>query len=136
MSGLATGTGETPDPFTAQEQAALEHGVAQFNDRLFYECHDTLEDLWSGLRGPSRDFVQGLIQLAVGFYHLGNGNQAGAVRLFDRGLERLSRHPAHYAGLDSGALRAAVAAWREVAASGGSLPAGPPTIERVPHEAA
>ncbi|MGE5127713.1 MAG: DUF309 domain-containing protein [Betaproteobacteria bacterium] len=122
---------------TPDERALLERGVAQFNARLFYECHDTLEDLWSGLHGPARDFVQGLIQVAVGFYHLGNGNRAGALRLFDRGLQRLAGHPAHSAGLDAAALRDAVSAWREAAASGGPLPAaGPPTIARAPRESA
>ncbi len=137
MSRLTTGDAEPPPaaPFAAEEQAALERGVAQFNDRLFFECHDTLEDLWSGLRGAERDFVQGLIQVAVGFYHLGNGNHAGAVRLFDRGLLRLARYPAHYAGLDGGSLRSAVAVWREAAAKGGSLPSPPPRIERAPREA-
>ena len=115
------------------EQAQLERGVAQFNERHFYECHDTLEELWSGLRGGARDLVQGLIQVAVGFYHLGNGNRTGAVRLFDRGLERLARHPDAYARLDLASLREAVARWREAAAGDGPLPeAGPPAIRRLP----
>lgn len=121
---------------TAEERALLERGVAQFNARLFFECHDTLEELWSGLRGRARDLVQGLIQVAVGFYHLGNGNRPGAVRLLERGLERLSRHPDSAAGVDLAGLRAAVAAWREAAASGGPLPAAPPTIAPAPREGA
>ena len=62
------------------------------------------------MRGPSRDFFQGLIQAAVGFYHLGNGNREGARRLFDRALARLERYPPRYAGVDAGPLRASVAA--------------------------
>lgn len=125
MTSPATGASLPPE-----QHAQLERGVAQFNDRLFYECHDTLEDLWLGLRGEPRDFVQGLIQLAVGFYHLGNGNRAGAVRLFDRGSGRLSAYPLRYAGLETGPLRAAVARWRAAAASGGPLPEeSPPTIQ-------
>jgi predicted metal-dependent hydrolase len=116
-----------------EQRAQLERGVAQFNDRLFYECHDTLEDLWTGLRGETRDFVQALIQLAVGFYHLGNGNRAGAVRLFDRGSGRLSAYPSRYVGLETGPLRAAVVRWRAAAAGGGPLPQeGPPTITTLP----
>jgi hypothetical protein len=123
-------SGPVPEASLApQEQAQLERGVAQFNARHFYECHDTLEELWSGLRGGARDLVQGLIQVAVGFYHLGNGNRAGAVRLFDRGLERLARHPDGPAGLDLVSLREAVARWREAAAVDGPLPdGGPPAI--------
>lgn len=114
------------------ELAQLERGVAQFNERRFYECHDTLEELWSGLRGGARDLVQGLIQVAVGFYHLGNGNRPGAVRLFDRGLERLARYPGAPAGLDLASLRAALAHWRAAAAGDGPLPeGGPPVIGRL-----
>jgi predicted metal-dependent hydrolase len=127
-------SGPVPEPaLTPQEQALLERGVAQFNERRFYECHDTLEELWSGLRGGARDLVQGLIQVAVGFYHLGNGNRPGAVRLFDRGLERLLRYPDSPAGLDLASLRAAVVRWRASAAVDGQLPeAGPPAIGWLP----
>lgn len=114
-------------------RAQLAHGIRQFNDRLFFECHDTLEEMWSALRGDERDFVQGLIQIAVAFYHLGNGNTPGAVRLFDRGLERLRAYPEQYAGLDTGPLRSAAVRWREAAASGDGLPAeAPPTIALAP----
>lgn len=121
---------------TPDERAQLERGVALFNARLFYECHDTLEELWSGLRGPERGLVQGLIQVAVGFYHLGNGNRAGAVRLFERGLQRLAGQPARGAGLDLAGLRAAVVAWRDAVISGGALPVEPPTIALAPRETA
>lgn len=44
-----------------------------FNDQLYYEAHDVLEDLWLQERGnahPSTRFFQGLIQLAGAFVHL------------------------------------------------------------------
>jgi predicted metal-dependent hydrolase len=111
-----------------EEQALLAKGVAQFEGRLFFECHDTLEELWSSVRGPSRDFFQGLIQAAVGFYHLGNGNREGARRLFERALGRLERYPMRYAGVDAGPLREGVARFRDALASGGGLPAEPPPL--------
>jgi predicted metal-dependent hydrolase len=111
------------------ERALLARGVEQFSGRLFYECHDTLEELWSGVRGPSRDFFQGLIQAAVGFYHLGNGNLEGARRLFDRALGRLERYPARYAGIDALPLRASLGRFRDALAAGHELPAeGPPPL--------
>ena len=103
-------SGPVPPPeLTPEERAAFEKGVAEFNRRHFYECHETLEDLWAGIRGPSRDFFQGLIQVAGGFYHLGNENPVGAGRLFRRALTRLEAYPDHYGGLDLGALRSSVA---------------------------
>jgi predicted metal-dependent hydrolase len=110
------------------ERDAFARGIAQFNDGLFFECHDTLEDLWSGARGPSRAFYQGLIQAAVGFYHLGNGNRRGAVTLLRRSLARLERYPARYAGVELAALRDALAGWLAGLESAGRTPPRPPTI--------
>lgn len=97
----------------AGERAAFARGVAEFNDGLFFECHDTLEDMWAGIRGPSRDFFQGLIQVSVGFYHLGNGNLGGAESMWTRALKRLGRYPDRYSGFDLGAHRGEIRAWIE-----------------------
>jgi hypothetical protein len=96
----------TPEPqLTPEERARLQKGVALFNDGLYFECHDVLEDLWSGIRGPSRDFFQGLIQVAVGYYHLGNGKREGARSMFGRALLRFSAYPPRYFGFDLAAQR-------------------------------
>lgn len=103
---------------TDDERAAFDKGVVEFNAGLFFECHDTLEELWAGVRGPSRDFFQGLIQVAVGFYHLGNGNTVGAGRLFARSLRRLEPYPEVYGGIELGPLRRAVVEWRRALRDG------------------
>jgi predicted metal-dependent hydrolase len=121
-----------PEPGLAdEERAALARGIAQFNDGLFFECHDTLEEAWSGVRGTPRDFFQGLIQAAVGFYHLGNGNRPGATTLLRRSLARLGRYPARYAGVELAPLRAAIGDWLEALASGAATPERPPRIATV-----
>jgi len=95
-----------PEPrLSAEEQAAFEKGVLELNAGFFFESHDTLEDLWAGVRGPSRDFFQGLIQVAVGCYHLTRGNRVGARRLFGRAMERLEPYPDAYGGVALGTLR-------------------------------
>jgi predicted metal-dependent hydrolase len=122
----------SPDPaLPEEERAALARGIAQFNDGLFFECHDTLEEAWSGVRGTPRDFFQGLIQAAVGFYHLGNGNHPGATTLLRRSLARLERYPARYAGVELAPLRASVGKWLAALESGGGRPARPPRIATV-----
>lgn len=110
-----------PPTLSPEERSLYEEGVGQFNGRLFFECHDTLEELWAGIRGPSRDFFQGLIQVAVGFHHLGNGNRVGAERLMERALGRLEGYPDDYAGLSLGALRDEVVLWRRALAEGSDL---------------
>jgi len=121
-----------PEPVLSEEErAAFARGLAQFNDRLFFECHDTLEEIWSGVRGAPRDFFQGLIQVAVGFYHLGNGNPKGARTVLRRSLERLGRFPARYGGVELEPLRAAVGDWLRALETGAGAPAEPPRIESV-----
>jgi predicted metal-dependent hydrolase len=115
-------TDAPPEPtLSPEDQALFERGLHEFNTGFFFECHETLEDVWHGVRGPSRDFFQGIIQLAVACYHLTRGNTEGAGRLFDRGLARLSRYPERYGGLELEALRAEARALR----------ARVPTIESV-----
>lgn len=129
-----SGPGESPVPepaLSAEERAAFAKGLAQFNDRLFFECHDTLEEIWSGVRGAPRDFFQGLIQAAVGFYHLGNDNPKGACSVLRRSLDRLGRYPERYAGVELEPLRAAVGEWLRALETGARAPGEPPRIETV-----
>jgi len=75
-------------------------GVEQFNQGQFYACHDTLEALWMEATEPQKTFYQGILQIAVALYHLGNSNWRGAVILLGEGINRLRRYPPTYAGID------------------------------------
>ena len=103
-----------------EERRALAKGIAEFNAGLFFECHDTLEEMWAGVRGPSRDFFQGLIQVSVAYYHLENGNAAGAESMMRRALKRFERYPPRYFGFDVAAQRGRLVRWLERFASGES----------------
>jgi len=74
--------------------------------------------MWTGLRGPSRDFFQGLIQVSVAFYHLDNRNLAGAASMLRRALKRFERYPDRYFGFDLGRHRAELMGWLERVAVG------------------
>lgn len=75
-------------------------GVEQFNSGQFYACHDTLEALWIEASEPEKTFYQGILQIAVALYHLGNRNWRGAAILLGEGSNRLRRYPASYGGID------------------------------------
>ncbi|MBH8553956.1 DUF309 domain-containing protein [Nostocaceae cyanobacterium CENA357] len=75
-------------------------GVEQFNLGQFYDCHDTLEALWIEASEPEKSFYQGVLQIAVALYHLGNRNWRGAVILLGEGSNRLRRYPSSYSGID------------------------------------
>ncbi|WP_164929695.1 DUF309 domain-containing protein [Gloeobacter violaceus] len=75
-------------------------GLEQFNSGQFYACHDTLEALWMDALHPLRLFYQGILQLAVAYYHLGNRNWQGCVILLSTGIERLDYFAPEYLGVD------------------------------------
>ena len=75
-------------------------GVELFNAGQFYACHDTLEALWMEATEPDKTFYQGILQIAVALYHLGNGNLKGAVILLGEGSNRLARYPSIYREID------------------------------------
>ncbi|HEY9634288.1 MAG TPA: DUF309 domain-containing protein [Coleofasciculaceae cyanobacterium] len=75
-------------------------GVEQFNQQEFYACHDTLEALWIEASEPQKDFYQGILQIAVACYHLGNLNWRGAVILLGEGIRRLQDYQPSYEGID------------------------------------
>jgi len=56
-------------------------------ERDYYECHEVLEELWL-VEGRDR-FYQGLLQVAVGWHHLLNGNRGGARKMWQAALEKL-----------------------------------------------
>lgn len=63
--------------------------IATFNRGNFYDCHDQLEALWMVADPVDKPFYQGMLQIAVGFYHLGNQNWRGAAILLGEGVNRL-----------------------------------------------
>jgi predicted metal-dependent hydrolase len=75
-------------------------GVEQFNQQEFYACHDTLEALWMEASEPEKRFYQGVLQIAVACYHLGNLNWRGAVVLLGEGSARIKDFQPIYAGIE------------------------------------
>jgi uncharacterized protein len=84
----------------------LLRAIDQFNCGDWFECHETLEELWVGGKGELRDFYQGMLQLAVALHHWRNGNFKGAVILLRGGGNLLSRVAPVCQGVDLAALRA------------------------------
>jgi predicted metal-dependent hydrolase len=88
-------------------------GLELFNERDFYEAHEVWEDLWHEYRESDRTFLQGLIQLAAGLYHLDCGNFKGAHSQLTKGVRKLQPyHPSHQS-VDVSALLAGIASCEE-----------------------
>jgi predicted metal-dependent hydrolase len=83
-----------------------------FNQQLFYEAHDVLEELWLGQRRQPNDlFYKGLIQLAGAFVHLQKERLQPAGALFRLAQNNLSKYPAVHEHLDTTAVLALIADW-------------------------
>jgi predicted metal-dependent hydrolase len=76
-------------------------GIEKFNSHEFYDCHDILEDVWFDVRGSSRRFYQGLIHIAVGFYHITiRKNPKGALSQLNKALEKLLPYSPSFQGVE------------------------------------
>ena len=79
------------DDCSQSPSGALLQALGEFNRGDWYDCHETLEDLWIGTEFEPRWFYQGLLQLAVALLHWRNGNYGGAVTLLTSGCDYLQR---------------------------------------------
>jgi uncharacterized protein len=101
----------------------LSNGIARFNRREFFECHEVLEEAWTPERGPRRLFLQALIHVAVGLYHCQRGNPAGAIGQLRKALRKLTPYLPVYEGVDTARLqRDAVAVLEQVEAGAALSP--------------
>jgi predicted metal-dependent hydrolase len=72
-----------------------------FNQQLFFEAHEVLEELWLPDRhGPNGAFYKGLIQLAGAFVHLQKRRRGPAAALFKLALANLAPYPAIHEQLE------------------------------------
>jgi hypothetical protein len=105
----------------ADLRTALADAGALFDAGLHFEVHELLEPHWSASQGDTREALQGLIQAAVGFQHLANGNRAGARALLAEAGARLHGRTLLGRGLD-GFARALGEAAERVGAGGLVVP--------------
>jgi hypothetical protein len=77
------------DPEDPPLGVALVSAALLFHAHLYFEVHELLEPYWLRAEGGDREALQGLIQVAVGFQHLANGNVTGAGALLHDGCGRI-----------------------------------------------
>jgi uncharacterized protein len=93
-----------------QQDPRLQKGIDEFNQQLFFECHETLEEIWLEEHGEDRRFYQGVIQIAAGYFKWQQGVPAGALKLWRMGLEKIEPYGPVYLGVDLASLVDAVKA--------------------------
>ena len=83
----------------------VDEGVRLFNEGEYFLAHETLEEHWVDAPKEQRDFLQGLIHLAVGMLHRTKGNTAGMTLQFKKAQNRLRSYSSLHDGVDLDAIR-------------------------------
>jgi len=88
----------------AKKENLFREGMKQYKAMDYFEAHEAWEDLWSDYYLEDRKFVQGLIQLAVSFVHIGNGNMNGAKNLLRKCKEKFQEFSGVHRGINVSVL--------------------------------
>ena len=86
-------SGVEPVPEAAlppDETIAVAHAL--IDDGRPFAAHEVFEARWKAGPPHERELGQGLAQICVGLTHSARGNDIGAVRLVDRGCDRLQAY--------------------------------------------
>ena len=92
----------------------LEHGIELIRAGAYFEAHEELEDEWREAPEPERDFLQGLVHVAVAWYHAGRENRPGCERQLEKAARRLSPFAPEHRGVDVDRLLRQIAAAQEL----------------------
>ena len=71
--------------------------IKYMNEEDYFESHEVLESYWHSDR---IDFYKGLIQVAVGLFHLRTGNIAGSRQLLTRAHQLLKPYSPEFRALN------------------------------------
>ncbi len=83
----------------------IDEAIRLFDEGDYFMSHETLEEHWIEAPEADRDFLQGLIHLAVGFHHHVRGNVVGTRLQFRKAAARLKSYPTSYEGVDVQAVQ-------------------------------
>lgn len=93
------------------ERTDLVRGLDQHNSGKYFACHETLEDIWMDKTGDLRRYLQGLIHVTVGFYHLGDSNFTGASRQLNKAYIKIADFAIAPTGIDNRRLLDDIDTW-------------------------
>lgn len=77
-----------------------ERGLDLLQAGEWFAAHEALEDAWRRAEPTERDFLQGLVHVAVAWYQAGRRKQVGCERQLEKARRRLGPYAPSHAGLD------------------------------------
>ena len=105
----------------------LEEGLELIRAGAYFEAHEELEDEWREAPAAERDFLQGLVHVAVAWYQAGRDNRVGCERQLAKAVRRLAPYGPTHRGVELTVVLGSVVAAAGVVATG-SLELGRPRL--------
>jgi uncharacterized protein len=105
----------------------LSQGVELIRQGAYFDAHEELEDEWRAAPQAERDFLQGLVHVAVAWLHAERGNRNGCERQLVKAERRLGGYRPSHRGIDVDGLLANIGEARGVV-EGGSLELPSPRV--------
>ena len=90
----------------------------------YFDAHEELEDEWREAPPEERDFLQGLVHVAVAWLHAERSNRPGCERQLEKAARRLDPYAPEHRGVDVAGVLEDVTSARTLVATGSlELPA-------------
>jgi predicted metal-dependent hydrolase len=96
----------------------LGRGLELIRGGEFFAAHEELETAWRAAEPAERDFLQGLVHVAVAWYQAGRGNRVGCERQLEKARRRLAPYAPVHRDVDVAALLLQLEAAAETVDSG------------------
>ena len=85
-------------------EGAFERGLELIRRGEFFAAHEELEIAWRAAEVEEKDFLQGLVHVAVAWYQARRGNRPGCERQLAKGARRLAPYAPRHRGVDVAAV--------------------------------
>jgi uncharacterized protein len=102
-------------------------GLEHVRAGRFFAAHEELELAWRAAEPAERDFLQGLVHVAVAWYQAGRGRPVATARQLEKAARRLEPYAPAHRGVDVADVLAQVGRAREQVAAG-TLELDPPRV--------
>ena len=95
---------------------SLARGLELIRVGRYFDAHEELEDEWRSAPSEERDFLQGLVHVAVAWLHAERENRPGCERQLEKAARRLGPYAPEHRGVDVARVLDDVAAARSLVA--------------------
>jgi predicted metal-dependent hydrolase len=103
---------------------SLARGLELIRGGDYFDAHEELEEEWRTAPTDERDFLQGLVHVAVAWLHAQRANRPGCERQLEKAARRLRPYAPEHRGVDVARVLEDVATAQSLTAAGSlELPA-------------